>query len=217
MPPIDSGIPPDEFSRKLLFDVLDFEEVNCRYIEWKISGDPVLSDDLQIWIYVFSHRYLTAKQAYVTSMTQHDVDSLTADVLLKINRNVHTIQHPEKFVNYVTRACRNEMLSYLRKRRLIYHSNESNPWDRLNPEPPIDTYPLDRSVMEQHLDHALRRLPPAMEFTIRKRFIEEVSYEDLQKQTGFSYGTLRNYVHRGMTILRHDPLLVAFMEEWEAR
>lgn len=207
--------PFEESAGKLPFNILDFEEVNRRFVEWKLSDGSVLPEILQIWVYVFSHRYLDTKQPYVSGMTTHDISILAADVLLSVNRTVHTITHPEFFSNYSFRVCCNALVSYIRKYRLTDRAEEDELWDNhVASELPQDIYPLDYETMRQYLERALQKLPVALEPIIRKRFLDGVPYDVLQEETGLSYGVLRNYVHRAMTILRRDPLLAAFMEEW---
>lgn len=206
--------PLEELVRKLPFKVLDFEEVNRRFIEWKLSDGSELPEVLHIWVYVFAYKYLQERIPFVENLSPPDVSTLAADVILSVSSNVHSIANPEYFSNYCSRVCSNTLISHIRKQRIYYRTDMESLNVDATVEPIPQTDPLDKRIMQAYLEAALRRLSPVQEALIRRRFLDEIPYELLQEEMELSYGVIRNYVYRAMTILRRDPLLAAFIEEW---
>lgn len=55
----------------------------------------------------------------------------------------------------------------------------------------------------QHLDESLASLVPEQQICVKLFYLEEKSYEDIEKQTGYSYNQVKSYIQNGKRNLKN--------------
>lgn len=123
---------------------------------------------------------------------RQDVQDLVQDVFLRAMQQLHTLREPAAFGGWIATLARNE--ARMRHRRV--HETEE-----LTDQIAEETQGTARLAMDDVLT-AIRRLPERYAEPLTLRLVEQMSGEDIAAALGLTHGTVRVYLHHGMSLLR---------------
>jgi len=122
-----------------------------------------------------------------------DVHDLVQDVFLTALEQLHTLREPDAFPGWLLTIARNRARMHHRAAR----PSESLPDDLVSP-----AAPPDRALEAGEVMRALRALPERYREPLALRLVEGMSGEEIAQRTGLTHGTVRVYLHHGLTLLR---------------
>lgn len=156
-------------------------------------------------------------QSHVDRLLYHlapdwsDRADLSQEVWIRVYRNVHRLNDPQKFKGWLSRITTNLFYDELRKRKRVQRplsldntfqtQDGEMSWDVAseNPSPDDD---LATQEFYDHLRGAIAQLPDAFRITIVLREIEGLAYEDIAEMTGVSLGTVKSRIARARAKLQ---------------
>jgi len=123
-----------------------------------------------------------------------DVQDLVQDVFLTALRQLHTLRDGAAFGGWLSTIARNAARMHHRARRRTVPLTDEIP----GPAEP------ERGGAFGAADvlRALQALPERYREPLVLRLVEDMSGEEIARQTGLSHGTVRVYLHHGMRLLR---------------
>lgn len=207
--------PLEEVLAWLPFEVDDFAAVNALFARWHQSRDEADLDLLIKWMYAYTYRYVMVRFVRNDTLSVVDVDILLSEMLLLVHDSMDQVTDPDKFASYASVICRNVYTNHLRK--LMTQDRLER---KLGAEAQVERGQFreianrDNLILRRELDHAIKRLPEALQQTIRQRFLEELPYKAIASETGYTTATLRTFVHKALKRLHRDPQLANVMREW---
>ncbi|MEJ7812424.1 MAG: sigma-70 family RNA polymerase sigma factor [Gemmatimonadaceae bacterium] len=138
-------------------------------------------------------RYVrTVHGVLLANAQRDDVRDLVQDVFLTALEQLHRLRDPEAFGAWLVVIARNRAKMHYRAFRPTVPIPEELPG-------PGDT---SRGLGATDVLRALRELPDRYREPLVLRLVEELSGEEIARQTGLSHGTVRVYLHHGMKLLR---------------
>ena len=130
----------------------------------------------------------------LASAQRDDVQDLLQDVFFRALRQLHTLREPAAFGSWLATLARNEARM---------HHRSTRPTEELT-----DQYaaplPTPATLGTADVLRALRALPERYREPLTLRLVEEMSGEEIAKQTGLTHGTVRVYLHHGIRLLREQ-------------
>jgi len=114
----------------------------------------------------------------LASAQRDDVQDLLQDVFFRALRQLHTLREPAAFGSWLATLARNEARM---------HHRSTRPTEELT-----DQYA------------AAIPTPATLGTADVLRLVEEMSGEEIAKQTGLTHGTVRVYLHHGIRLLREQ-------------
>jgi RNA polymerase sigma-70 factor (ECF subfamily) len=149
--------------------------------------------------------------AYRLTGSREDASDLAQDVLLKAKEALSRYR-PGSIRGWLLRITTNLFYDRMRRRARypvepIPSSGHVTPSTLRNPEDAaLDT------ELQQVVEDALRRLPPAFRIAVVLCDLYDLTYEEIASVTGWHMGTVRSRIHRGRSTLR--PLLEAYLHPY---
>ena len=158
-------------------------------------------------------------QSYIERLLYHlapdwsDRADLNQEVWIRVYRNLHKLQEPERFKSWLGRIATNLFYDELRKRKRhqpplsldaprILEDGELE-WEVPSEAPnPVDT--LMTQEFYAQLQQAIADLPEVFRTTIVLREIQGLSYEEIAEITGVSLGTVKSRIARARHRLQKD-------------
>jgi RNA polymerase sigma-70 factor (ECF subfamily) len=130
----------------------------------------------------------------LASAQRDDVQDLVQDVFFRALRQLHTLREPAAFGRWIATLARNEARM---------HHRSTRPTEELTDQyaAPVSS-PATLGTAE--VLRALRALPERYREPLTLRLVEEMSGEEIAKQTGLTHGTVRVYLHHGIRLLREQ-------------
>lgn len=197
-----------ELTARLPFDLEDTEQANNAFARWRQEDRDDAKRIVELWTYCFVRRYYLQKFAREAGFQLSDYDDLVARTYRKIERHISTVHHDDRYVQWVSKICKNTFLNYARSpRRLVSFDVREH---AIAGEPPIDWGQFD--AFQAVLAGAVGRLPGFLQSVARLRFIEKRSYEEIERVTGKPLPVIRSYASKALTRFRKDTRLRAFAE-----
>lgn len=134
-----------------------------------------------------------------------DRSDLTQEVWIRVYRNLHRLNEPEKFRGWLSRIATNLFYDELRKRKrhasplsldapLSVEDGEMD-WEIASDAPGPDENLTTREFYDQLRD-AIADLPEVFRSTIVMREIQGLAYEEIAEITGVSLGTVKSRIAR---------------------
>ncbi|MFM2430495.1 MAG: hypothetical protein RLZZ511_1708 [Cyanobacteriota bacterium] len=142
-----------------------------------------------------------------------DRADLTQEVWIRVYRNIHRLQEPEKFRGWLSRIATNLFYDELRKRKrhapplsldakLSFDDGEVS-WELPADGPGPDEEMATQEFYEQ-LQSAIADLPEAFRTTIVLREIDGLAYEEIAEITGVNLGTVKSRIARARSRLQEQ-------------
>lgn len=144
--------------------------------------------------------------AYRLTGNRDDAADLAQDVFVRVYRNLDRYE-PGTFDGWLYRITKNLFLDTLRRRRRF----RMEPLPEVEAQEPVTHEPgpadvVERRTLESRLERALAKLPDEFRLAVLLCDVEQLTYEEIVKVTGWPLGTVRSRIHRGRRQLR-DALL----------
>lgn len=192
--------------RKLPFGIDDIPKVNAQYKSWHESKTPQDKIYIDLWIYCYIRRYFITKQLQNAYFDANDIEELIGQAYHKIQILLPSITQPDRFASWVSVVCRNFFITYTRKRRQLFATEEAlyDYQDRA-------VTAFDELLVYEVLDLAIQRLPEYLQETARLKFREDLTYEEMAARTGHSMQTLRAYIHKIIIRFKSDPEILGLI------
>ncbi|MBA3405249.1 MAG: sigma-70 family RNA polymerase sigma factor [Gemmatimonadaceae bacterium] len=122
-----------------------------------------------------------------------EVPDLLHDVFLIALRELAQLREPEAFPGWLRMIARNEAKMHLRTRR---------PVELLSETVAADVEPVDARLEAQRVMTCIQSLPDRLREPLLLRLVQGLSGEEIAEQLELTHGTVRVYLHEGMTLLR---------------
>lgn len=139
--------------------------------------------------------------AYRLTGNHQDTQDLVQDVLLRVSRGLATYQ-PGSMEGWLSRIATNAFLDDVRrkKRRPV----EALPEDaeRVLPGAPAADDALDAANLPDHVQAAVRNLPPDYRAAVVLCDVVGLTYDEIAETLDVPIGTVRSRIHRGRSQLR---------------
>jgi RNA polymerase sigma-70 factor (ECF subfamily) len=130
----------------------------------------------------------------LASAQRDDVQDLVQDVFFRALRQLHTLREPAAFGSWIATLARNEARM---------HHRSTRPTEELTDQYAAPV-PSQATLGTAEVLRALRALPERYREPLTLRLVEEMSGEEIAKQTGLTHGTVRVYLHHGIRLLREQ-------------
>ncbi len=134
-----------------------------------------------------------------------DRSDLAQEVWLRVYKNLHRLQEPEKFRGWLSRIATNLFYDELRKRKRhatplsldapVTLSDGEMDWEIASDAPGPEENLTTQEFYDQ-LRTAIADLPEAFRTTIVMREIQGLPYEEIAEITGVSLGTVKSRIAR---------------------
>ncbi|HEX9936499.1 MAG TPA: sigma-70 family RNA polymerase sigma factor [Longimicrobium sp.] len=121
-----------------------------------------------------------------------DVHDLVHDVFVSALEKLHTLRDADAFGAWIGAIARNRARMHHRARHAVQPLSDDL----------AGTSRADEALGADEVLSALRRLPERYREPLVLRLVEQMSGEEIARQTGLSHGTVRVYLHHGMAQLR---------------
>lgn len=189
---------------QLPFGIHDTDQVNAAFEQWSTHNDLDQKRVVDLWTYCFVRRYVLLKFTVERTAPSADLEMLVERIYRKIERNRHTVQDARSYAGWVSVVSRNTYLNYLRapiRTRVV----DTSQFPLTVAEPADPDY--DTGVLLDALHAAIDRLPPYLREVARLRFIEDLSYTEIQSRINQPLPVIRSYVSKTLHRFRNDHAL----------
>ncbi len=190
----------------LPFHLDDMDAANALFVRWHAHHDPEDKVMVDIWTYCYIYRYFLMK--CVEGERAVVMDQLVARAFKDVERGQQNVQQPHLYASWVSKLCKNTFINYLRIDR-HYEALEED----LHDAPAAHAGPYDVALIKQSLAGAIETLPSFLRDIARMRFMENLSYDEIQAATGKDLPILRSYTSKAISQLRSNVLLQQLHEE----
>jgi len=132
-----------------------------------------------------------------------DAQDLVQEVLVRVQRGLVTYQ-PGSLEGWLSRIATNAFLDDVRrrKRRPADVMPEFDMLERVAPASAAADEQLAIDALPEHIQDALRGLPPDYRAAVVLCDVVGLPYEEIAEATGVPVGTVRSRIHRGRARLR---------------
>lgn len=195
-----------DLARDLPFPLDDTAAAACAFAAG-CAGDSAARGHAQLWAYAWATRYVARAFATERVGEPSDVDAVLARILdgLFATPLEGRIADPGRFPAYVSKVCKNALLTHRRDRRQFVEADDVS----LAPAVDDDRFEGDARAIRRDVEAALTVLPAAVRAVAELRFLEDASYEDIAAETGHPLPTVRTYLSKALVRLRESGLLRA--------
>ena len=181
----------------------DKAQLDFRLVEAALTGEEKAFAKLM-------SRYKDAIYFMLLKMVnnKNDAEDLTLEAFGKAFKNLHQYSPNYAFSTWLFKIATNNCIDFLRKRRGVYVSIESNQENGDN-DPPIklrSTEPdpeeklirIQKAILMRRIVH---RLKPRYRILVELRYFREFSYEEIAKELNLPLGTVKAQLFRAREML----------------
>jgi RNA polymerase sigma factor (sigma-70 family) len=193
---------------RLPFHLDDTGSINTCYARWFDSPSKRDRLTIDLWTYCFIRRYFLIKFVQESTVGPADFEELVDRTFRKVEQSAGQIKRPERYASWVSVVCKNTFLNYLRdfRRAVSLDADRSPQLVAETPQPFSDV-----GIVRQAVQEAIGRLPDYLQECVRLRFIEGLSYAEINDRTGYPLPRIRSYINKAMKRFREDSLLIAYL------
>ncbi|WP_341837604.1 RNA polymerase sigma-70 factor [Chitinophaga pollutisoli] len=146
----------------------------------------------QYWAGVYAHILSFLKNAA-------HAEEITQDIFLKLWENRQRLPALESFRNFLFIVTRNRIFSELRKKKEL----PAEPENFLLEEPQmVPDRQLDYKEFYHQVMEAIEQLPAQKKRVFKMYRMEQMSRQEIMRETGLSYGTVNQYLVEAVTFLK---------------
>ncbi len=203
----------DEVKAYLPFDVDDFDRANEAFLRWRQTRSDRDLQTVELWLFVYSRRYFITKFLRERALNPADIEKPIGDAYRRAREHFDEIEHPERFVNFVSVVCKHTFVNFVRSRsrsRAVELDPDVVPEAAAETVDPTAAH--DRRVLRYVLLAAVNALPDSLRGVARMRLLEGREYEEIAEEVGKTQAVVRTYVSKALAKLRGDPALIEFLE-----
>jgi len=194
----------DDLASDLPFHIDESDRVNEVFIRYASSRTRHDRRLLDLWTYCYVRRYFLVKFIREAAFRTSELEQVVERTYRKVERNRMSIDRTDRYAQWVSVVCRNTYYNFVTRR------NPTLPLEMVDePVVPPDEPDLDIETGALHvaLSRAIDALPPFLQPTVRMRFVENLSYEEISRITGKRVPTVRSYIHKACRRFRSNPEL----------
>ncbi len=155
-------------------------------------------------------RYLASVYNFAYRMTRNkaEADDISAEVFLKVWKNLKKYNPDQSFKAWILSITRNTAIDHFRKRKAFSFSSLKNENTETNFEDTIaDTESLPDELFEQKelgvtLEDALSHLSPENRALILLHLNDDLTFEEIAEQLGKPMNTIKSQHRRALILLR---------------
>lgn len=161
-----------------------------------------LVKEYQNRIYSLCYRY---------SGSNEDALDLAQEVFIKVYRNIGSFEGRSSFSTWIHQIAANTCKDFLRKKKNVFEVSLDEGFlndkeESFTPEILKDDKTPEFHYEEQeklfHLQESLIKLKPEYRVLLLMREFEDMSYEEIAKESGLSMGTVKSRLSRARTALK---------------
>lgn len=140
--------------------------------------------------------------AYRLTGDPHEAADLAQDVYVRIHFKIDRYR-PGTFDGWLYRVTRNLFLDRVRRQsRTRTEPLGDAPWGDPASQEPGPPEVLERRTLDPRVRTGLDRLPPDFRTAVVLSDIENLTYDEIARVTGWPIGTVRSRIHRGRARMR---------------
>jgi RNA polymerase sigma-70 factor (ECF subfamily) len=139
--------------------------------------------------------------AYRLTGDHDDAQDLVQEVLLRVRRGLPGYQ-PGSMEGWLSRITTNAFLDEVRRRKRRPTHALPDDAERLLPPAPTAEEALATRGLPDHVQAAIRRLPPEFRAAVVLCDVAGLSYQEISEALDVPVGTVRSRIHRGRSLLR---------------
>jgi RNA polymerase sigma factor (sigma-70 family) len=139
---------------------------------------------------------------------KNDAEDLTLEAFGKAFKNLHQYSPSYAFSTWLFKIATNNCIDFLRKRRGVYVSIETNQENGDNDQPirlrSTDPNPEEKLIRIQKailMRKIVHRLKPRYRILVELRYFREFSYEEIAKELNLPLGTVKAQLFRSREML----------------
>jgi RNA polymerase sigma factor (sigma-70 family) len=128
---------------------------------------------------------------------REDVNDLVADIFIVLQEKLKEVE-VQNFKSWLCTIVRNKLHDQFRKKKIradyaIQYLNTGT-----------DSFEIELSFQFDlpHLEKAMSRISPEESYCIKKIYLEELNYQDIMEEKGWTFNQVRGYRQRGMKKLK---------------
>ncbi len=139
---------------------------------------------------------------------KNDAEDLTIEAFGKAFKNLHQYSPNYAFSTWLFKIATNNCIDFLRKRRGVFISIETNPENgdndqpiklrSLEPNPEEKLIRIQRAILMRRIVH---RLKPRYRILVELRYFREFSYEEIATELNLPLGTVKAQLFRAREML----------------
>ena len=136
-------------------------------------------------------------------LDHEQTNDLLQNTLVKAWKYLPDFRGDSKLFTWLYRIATNEVLNYLRKKKLmslISFGNISASMERKIDEDPS----FNGDTIQRELHKAIQRLPEKQRLVFSLRYFDEMKYEDISEITGTSTGALKASYHHAYNKIKEE-------------
>ncbi len=194
--------PLTRVARRLPFAVDDYDAARAAFAQWERSRTKAHEDVLRVWCYGYVLWYFYSQFARERTSGASDLDAAVARALERVYRSFPSVRDPDRFPNYVSKICRNVLLSHRTRRR---EAVEFTDWTVS--VMPDEAEGHDLVLARRLIARSIATLPPAIRRVAQMRILDGQSYDAIAEATQRPIDSVRTYASKAAARLRQDPTI----------
>ena len=193
---------------RLPFAVDDYDAARDAFARWRQSGAEADRETVEVWSYGYVLWYFYSRFARERTAGPSDLDAAIEQAMRRVSRSMAAVREPRRFPNYVSRVCRNVLLTHRRRRR-----ETTEVTDSMATVCPDEAEGYDLVLARRLVARAVAGLPPAIGRVARMRLLEGRPYTAIAEETGLPIDSVRTYASKAAARLREDPDLRDLLDD----
>jgi RNA polymerase sigma factor (sigma-70 family) len=149
-----------------------------------------------------------AQIVYKLIRDRSQLEDLTQEVFIKAFQHLNDFDYQHQFASWLFKITNNHCIDYIRKKRLRVYSIDDQVKTEdgeIGYEIPDSTYEPDLNMLREQksklIRHAIDSLPKKYREVIVLRHQEELSYEEIAKETGLPVNTIKVQLFRAREMM----------------
>jgi len=126
---------------------------------------------------------------------REDAEDITQEIFIKVFKSIQQFREDSEFSTWLYRIAYNTTLSELRKRKLFFTSIEDNYID-INESITDEDEDEETKIKLQHLDKAMKRLPPDEIFLLTLHYMDGQSVENISQISNLTVSNVKVKLYR---------------------
>jgi RNA polymerase sigma-70 factor (ECF subfamily) len=125
--------------------------------------------------------------------THDETDDLLQEVFIKVWKNLDKFRRDSSLYTWLYRIATNEVLGFLRKKRLDTQSLEEGIYDALH-----DPIHFEGNEVERRLQEALAKLPDQQKLVFNMKYFDDMTMKEIAHVLDLSIGGVKSNYHHAV-------------------
>ena len=200
--------PLSHIADRLPFAVDDYDAARDAFARWHRSRSASDRQVVEVWCYGYVLWYFYSQFARERTSGASDLDAVVDQAIDRVFRSLPAAREPSRFPNYVSKICRNVLLTHRGRRRETVEINDSTATVG-----PAEADGYDLVLVRRLVARSLAGLPPAIRRVAQMRLLEARPYSEIAETTGLPIDSVRTYASKAAARLRRDPDLRDLLDD----